>query len=93
MSTARVGTWEFSRSEKADAVTFGGGSVTDSYDSANMTLVNGAPTTQANSGSLGTNGNLTANGNATILYSKDAITENIAKYGGQVVTLSWREAR
>jgi len=32
-----------------------------------------------------------ANGTATILYSKDAIEQNIARYGGQFVTLSWRE--
>ena len=29
--------------------------------------------------------------NGTILYSKDAITQKIAKYSGQFVTLSWRE--
>jgi Tfp pilus assembly protein PilX len=33
-----------------------------------------------------------ANGNCTILYSADAISQNIAKYGGQFVTLSWRES-
>jgi hypothetical protein len=33
-----------------------------------------------------------ANGNCCILYSSDAITQNIAKYGGRFVTLSWREA-
>ncbi len=32
-----------------------------------------------------------ANGSMTLLYSKDAIEQNIAKYGGQFVTLSWRE--
>lgn len=32
-----------------------------------------------------------ANGNGTILYSRDAIEQNISKYGGQFVTLSWRE--
>jgi len=32
-----------------------------------------------------------ANGTCAILYSKDAIAQNIAKYGGQFVTLSWRE--
>lgn len=31
------------------------------------------------------------NGGATILYSSDAITRALAKYGGQFVTLSWRE--
>ncbi len=34
-----------------------------------------------------------ANGSCTILYSNDAITQNIAKYGGQFVTLSWREGK
>lgn len=34
-----------------------------------------------------------ANGNCTILYSADAITQAITKYGGQVVTLSWLETR
>jgi Tfp pilus assembly protein PilX len=32
-----------------------------------------------------------ANGNAAILYSADAINQNISKYGGQFVTLAWRE--
>ena len=34
-----------------------------------------------------------ANGSCTILYSGDTITQNIAKYGGQFVTLSWREGK
>ncbi|MEK7330257.1 MAG: hypothetical protein AAB113_05590 [Candidatus Eisenbacteria bacterium] len=33
-----------------------------------------------------------ANGSCAILYSGDAISQNIAKYGGQFVTLSWRES-
>ena len=33
-----------------------------------------------------------ANGSCTVLYSADAIAQNIAKYGGQFVTLSWRES-
>ncbi|MBI5709888.1 MAG: hypothetical protein HZC42_06225 [Candidatus Eisenbacteria bacterium] len=32
-----------------------------------------------------------ANGNGTILYSNDAIQQNVSRYGGQLVTLSWRE--
>jgi len=32
-----------------------------------------------------------ANGTCAILYSRDAVAQNIAKYGGQFVTLSWRE--
>ena len=31
------------------------------------------------------------NGGMTVLYSGDAITQTITKYGGQFVTLSWRE--
>jgi hypothetical protein len=31
------------------------------------------------------------NGGATILYSSDAITRALAKFGGQFVTVSWRE--
>ena len=34
-----------------------------------------------------------ANGGCVVLYSSDAIQQNIAKYGGQFSTLSWREAR
>lgn len=32
-----------------------------------------------------------ANGNATVLYSKEAIQNALAKYGGQFVTLGWRQ--
>lgn len=32
-----------------------------------------------------------ANGDAAILYSADTINQTISKYGGQFVTLSWRE--
>ena len=32
-----------------------------------------------------------ANGSCTILYSRDAIIQNISKHGGQFATLSWRE--
>ena len=34
-----------------------------------------------------------ANGECTILYSEDAVKQNIAKHGGQLVTLSWRDLR
>jgi len=34
---------------------------------------------------------LKTNGDATLLYSEDAIKQQIAKYGGQLVTLAWRE--
>jgi hypothetical protein len=32
-----------------------------------------------------------ANGGATLLYSNDSIKQSIAKYGGQMIMLSWRE--
>ena len=32
-----------------------------------------------------------ANGGMTILYSSEAISQKLARYGGQFVTLSWRE--
>ena len=35
--------------------------------------------------------NILANGDMTILYSNEAITQALAKYGGQFVTLAWRE--
>lgn len=34
-----------------------------------------------------------ANGTCTVLFSEEAISQTIAKYGGQFVTLSWREAK
>jgi Tfp pilus assembly protein PilX len=45
-------------------------------------------------GGLVVKGNVTvklANGNCTVLYSGDAITQNVTKYGGTFTTLSWRE--
>jgi hypothetical protein len=32
-----------------------------------------------------------ANGTATILYSSEAISQALARYGGQFVTLNWRQ--
>ena len=34
---------------------------------------------------------ITTNGGMTLLYSRDAIEQMLAKYGGQFVTMSWRE--
>lgn len=48
------------------ALDFSGGVSTDSYDSANMTLVDGVPLTDNTYGHVGTNGNLTESGNSTI---------------------------
>lgn len=48
------------------ALNFSGGVSTDSYDSANMTLVDGVPVTDNTYGHVGTNGNLTESGNSTV---------------------------
>lgn len=48
------------------ALNFSGGVSTDSYDSANMTLVGGVPVTDNTYGHVGTNGNLTESGNSTV---------------------------
>jgi hypothetical protein len=48
------------------ALKFGGGGVTNSYDSSNITFVSGKPATTNNYGSVGTNGNLTEVGNSVI---------------------------
>jgi hypothetical protein len=48
------------------AMTFGGGAENDSYDSSNMTFQNGVPVTDNSGGRVGTNGNLTLNGNAQV---------------------------
>jgi hypothetical protein len=34
-----------------------------------------------------------ANGSCTVLYSEEAVTQSISKYGGQFVTLAWRESK
>jgi hypothetical protein len=47
------------------ALTFGGGGITDSYDSS--TVSGGTVTTQSYGGNVGTNGNLAENGNPTTI--------------------------
>jgi hypothetical protein len=56
----------FATNPGCGALNFSGGVSTDSYDSANMTMVNGAPATDATFGHVGTNGNLTESGNSTV---------------------------
>jgi hypothetical protein len=57
----------FATGTACGSLNLGGGSVTDSYDSSNMTLVGGAPVTQPSGGNVGTNGNMTLNGTGTII--------------------------
>jgi hypothetical protein len=56
----------FATATTCGALSFGGGGVTNSYDSSNITWVSGKPQTSANYGNVGTNGNLTEVGNSTI---------------------------
>ena len=48
------------------AVNLGGGANADSYDSENITLVNGVPATDLSGARVGTNSNLTVQGNAQV---------------------------
>lgn len=56
----------FATATTCGALAFGGGGVTNSYDSSNITWVSGVPQTSANYGNVGTNGNLTEVGNSVI---------------------------
>lgn len=56
----------FATNAGCGALSFSGGVRTNSYDSSNMTLVNGAPVTDNTWGHVGTNGNLTETGNSTV---------------------------
>src|SRR5712692_6009335 len=55
----------FATSNGCSALTFGGGGTTDSYDSG--AVVNGAVSTQAYGGNVGTNGNLSESGSPTTI--------------------------
>jgi Tfp pilus assembly protein PilX len=70
--------------------------ISSSFSYVGLVYVEGDLTISGNAWILGgmiVNGNshIKANGGMTILYSADAITQSISKYGGQFVTLSWRE--
>ena len=56
----------FATNPGCGALSFAGGVITDSYDSSNITMVNGKPATQANTGNVGTNGNLTEGGGSVV---------------------------
>lgn len=60
-SYAAFATWD-----GCDALSFAGGATTESYDSG--ALVGGAPVLSQNGGDVGTNGNLTGNGDPTTIY-------------------------
>jgi Tfp pilus assembly protein PilX len=55
----------FATNPGCGALTFSGGSSTDSYNSATMTFASGLPVTQTYGGSVGSNGNLNVNGGQT----------------------------
>ena len=56
----------FATNAGCGALSFSGGVATDSYDSGAMLLVSGHPQTQAMTGDVGTNGNLTEGGGSVI---------------------------
>jgi Tfp pilus assembly protein PilX len=57
----------FTTAQGCGSMNFGGGGVTDSYDSSNLTLHSGVPVTTNSGGNVGTNGNLAENGNPTTI--------------------------
>lgn len=56
----------FATNPGCGALNFSGGVLTDSYDSTAITLVNGIPVTQPNTGNVGTNGNLSEGGGTVV---------------------------
>jgi hypothetical protein len=56
----------FATNPGCGALSFSGGILTNSYDSSNMTMVNGKPATDALGGDVGTNGNLTESGGSIV---------------------------
>jgi len=56
----------FATAATCGALSFGGGVVTDSYDSTTMTMSGGAPVTTPTGGNVGTNGNLSESGGSTV---------------------------
>jgi hypothetical protein len=58
---------QFATDSGCGALSYSGGAATDSYDSSNVTLVNGIPQTNPYGGNVGTNGNLTASGTNTVI--------------------------
>lgn len=56
----------FATDNGCSAMTFGGGGFTNSYDSQ-ASLVGGVPVTANHTGNVGTNGNLSASGNPTVI--------------------------
>lgn len=55
----------FATGGSCGALEFAGGATTSSYDSSNMTMLNGQPVTQNTGGSVGSNGNLSLQGSGT----------------------------
>ena len=87
----------FATNAGCGALSFSGGVVTDSYDSSQITLVAGKPATQANTGHVGTNGNLTEGGGSVVNGSlstpragvgtcKNGAVDALTSNGGATVT-------
>jgi Tfp pilus assembly protein PilX len=71
------------------AVTFGGGASNDSYDSSAITWASGLPATQQTGGRVGTNGNLTVQGNAQVWGTLSSPRTGVGKCkDGAIVALT-----
>jgi hypothetical protein len=57
----------FATSATCGALNFAGGATTSSYDSSNITMVNGQPVSNTSGGSVGSNGNLSLSGGQTTI--------------------------
>jgi hypothetical protein len=76
----------FATNAGCGALSFSGGVQTDSYDSTNMTMSGGHPVAQANSGDVGTNGNLNESGGSIIKGSLSTPRTGVGNCSAGAVT-------
>lgn len=76
----------FATNSGCGALSFSGGVRTNSYDSSNMTILNGAPVTDNSSGHVGTNGNLTEGGGSIINGSLSTPRSGVGNCNNGAVT-------
>jgi len=68
------------------ALTFGSGVITSSYDSGNITFVDGRPVTDNHTGHVGTNGNLTTSGQSLINGALSTPRSGVGKCSDGAIT-------
>ena len=76
----------FATSGGCGALSFSGGVRTNSYDSSNMTLVNGVPSIDNTWGHVGTNGNLTEGGGSVVNGSLSTPRSGVGNCSAGAVT-------